>query len=134
MRLAAHIEAEEERAAAAARQKRRTESSPVEEEDGEGEGEETSKEAPPPSEVVGLVLLASAYHVPDGGNPIFALPLPVLSLLKPVISQVGGRLLGFGGGGTHDVVIAVRGSLRAAACLPLESTNKRRQETDATND
>ncbi|GAB5037519.1 hydrolase [Nannochloropsis oceanica] len=36
----------------------------------------------------GLVLLASAYHVPDGGNPIFTLPLPVLNLIKPIISQV----------------------------------------------
>jgi len=40
------------------------------------------------SSLLGLVLLASAYHVPDGGNPIFTLPLPVLNLMKPIISQV----------------------------------------------
>ena len=40
------------------------------------------------SSILGLVLLASAYHVPDGGNPIFTLPLPVLNLIKPIISQV----------------------------------------------
>jgi pimeloyl-ACP methyl ester carboxylesterase len=43
---------------------------------------------PPPSDLLGLVLLASAYHVPDGGNPVFNLPLPVLNLIKPMISQV----------------------------------------------
>lgn len=85
MRLAAHIEAEEAAAKAAAIRPK-------------GVTEEEAATRPPAatakgktrgaSEILGLVLLASAYHVPDGGNPIFALPLPVLTLLKPVISQV----------------------------------------------
>jgi len=36
--------------------------------------------------LVGLVLLASALKMPDGGHPVFDLPLPVLTAIQPVIS------------------------------------------------
>ena len=78
-RLAAHVEAAEAaEARALARQQRHEQQ------------HQQAPGRPPPgaSEILGLVLLASAYHVPDGGNPIFQLPLPVLSFIKPVISQV----------------------------------------------
>ena len=82
LRLAAHVEASEATSRQAARREGKK---------GEGEGR---------SEILGLVLLASAYHVPDGGNPVFALPLPVLTLIKPIISQVGGGFRVWVGGGS----------------------------------
>ena len=80
LRLAAHVEAEEAARRHVARKG--------------GDGEDHR------SEILGLVLLASAYHVPDGGNAVFALPLPVLTLIKPIISQVrcAARVLGVGVG------------------------------------
>jgi pimeloyl-ACP methyl ester carboxylesterase len=38
--------------------------------------------------LAGMVLLASAYHMPDGGHPVFSLPIPILRIIQPILSRV----------------------------------------------
>lgn len=46
------------------------------------------KDAERRARLMGMVLLASALHMPKGGHPVFNLPLPLFSMIQPVVSAI----------------------------------------------